>query len=398
VTPPEIVIAAIAGGCAVMAGYKLRDLAADPGNWAVRLICLSLTALTLATILQPLAVRLDQLVGRLDTARVVANCLVLVAAESGRSAFLYMSGPEFQAHRVLRRRAGVLLGCLGAIVVLFAVTPARHHLDEPYVRSHAYYAATPNLLAAPYVALFLAYLTWCAAGSITVAARYAGRAPSGLLRVGLSLLAAGAGTTLGYVLVKVAASIAHARGSVWASPLDTAVAALYGLTAALILLGATICSWGPRVGLDRAWTNLVARRDCRRLAPLWNLVHSAVPDVALLPHPQQPTLRRLRMTVEILDGCAQLSMWAPQRPESAGAVQGRRDKSERAAAALEAGLIRAAAHSKLASPAAAADTGTRLCPGGNREAGAELAWLTRISTALRYESGSEPRRGQTRGR
>ena len=226
-TPPEIVIAAIAAGCAAMAGYKLRDLAADPGNWAVRLICVSLLALTLATVLQPLAARLDQAVGRLDTARVVANCLVLVAAEAGRSAFLYMSGPERQAHRVLRRRAGALLGCLAVILLLFALTPVRHHLDEPFVRSHAYYAATPSLLAAPYVAVFLAYLTWCAAGSIAVAARYAGSAPSGLLRLGLSLLAGGAGTTLGYVLAKVAASVAHANGSAWAGPLDTAVAAFY---------------------------------------------------------------------------------------------------------------------------------------------------------------------------
>jgi len=385
VTPPEIVIAVIAVGCAVMAGYKLRDLAADPENWALRLICVSLIALTLATILQPVAAELDQAVGRLDTTRVLANCLVLVAAESGRSAFLCLSGPEHEAHRVLRRRAATLLGCLVAIVLLFAVTPVRHHLDEPYVRSHAYYAATPNLLAAPYVAVFLAYLTWCAAGSVTVAARYARRASTGLLRLGLSLLTGGAGTALGYVVVKVAASIGHARGSTWASPLDTAVAALYGLASALILLGATICSWGPRVGLESAWTNLVARRDCRRLTPLWNLVHRAVPEVALLPHPRPPTLRRLRMTVEILDGCAQLSRWAPARPEPAGAGQSRCRTSERAAAAIEAELIRAAAHSKLASPATPADTGTRLCPAGDREAGAELTWLTQISTALRYE-------------
>jgi hypothetical protein len=384
-TPPEIVIAVTAGGCAAMAAYKLRDLAADPGNWALRLLCVSLPALTLATILQPLAARLDQLVGRLDTARVVSNCLVLIAAESGRSAFLYMTRPDHEAHRVLRRRTAALAGALATIVVLFAVTPVRHHLDDPYVRSRAYYAATPNLLTAPYVAVFLAYLTWCAAGSISAAAQYARRAPNGLLRLGLNLLAGGAGTTLGYVLVKVAASVAHARGSAWAGPLDTAVAALYGLASALIVLGASICSWGPAVGLDRAWTNLVARRDCRRLVPLWNLVHSAVPEVALLPHPRQPKLRRLRMTVEILDGCAQLSRWAPRRPEPASAGQGRRGSSGRAAAALEAGLIRGAVHNKLTSPATMTDTGTRLCPSGDRDAATGLAWLSRISAALRHE-------------
>jgi hypothetical protein len=380
VTPPEIVIAVVACLCAAMAGSKLRDLAANPGNRALRLLCASLAAVTLATILQPLAARMDQWVGRLDTTRVVADCLVLIAAECGRSAFLYMSHQQQQAYRVARLRAAALLGCLATLAVLFAITPVHHRLDEPYVLSHAYYAATPPPNAAPYVMVYLAYLTWCAVGSLSQTARYARRAPGGLLRLGLSLLAGGVGITLGYVLVKIAASFAHAYGSAWASTLDTAVAASYGLASALILLGATISSWGPRIGLASAWTNFTARRDCRRLTPLWDLVHGAAPEVTLLPHPRQPTLRRLRMTVEILDGCAQLSQWAPQRPIATGT-------SERAAAAVEAALIRAAADARLHSPATGANAGTRLCPPENREAGAEVAWLSRISTALRHQRG-----------
>lgn len=378
-TPPEIVITVIACLCAAMTGSKLRDLTADPGNRALRLLCASLAAITLATVLQPLAPRLDQWVGRLDTTRVVANCLVLIAAEGGRSAFLYMSRPEHLASRVARRRALALLSCIAVIVALFAITPVRHRLGEPYVLSHAYYAATPAPLAAPYTMVFLAYLSWCAAASLRPTASYARRAPGGLLRVGLTLLAGGVGTTLAYVVVKVGASVAHASGSTSASTLDTVVAACYGLASALILLGATISSWGPRVGLASAWTNLKAHRDCRRLQPLWDLVHRAAPEVTLLPHPRQPTLRRLRMTVEILDGCAQLSRWAPQRPAVIG-------NSERAAAAVEAALIRAAADARLRGPAPEAGAGTHLCPPEDREAEAEVAWLSRISTSLRHRA------------
>src|SRR5205814_6071472 len=74
--------------------------------------------------------------------------------------------------------------------------------------------------------------------------------------------------------------------------------------------GATLPSWGPKVGLERLWDAYTARRQCRQLYPLWTLVDSAVPDVTILPHPAEPVLRRARMTVEILDGYVQLSRWA----------------------------------------------------------------------------------------
>src|SRR5215468_1151810 len=109
---------------------------------------------------------------------------------------------------------------------------------------------------------------------------------------------AAAGSLLGvcYATVRV---IEH---TLKLAALEVLITPLYTTTTATLLVAATIPSWGARIGLDRAWANLSARQDCRRLQPLWDLVYRAVPEVALLPHPTRPPLRRVRMIVEILDG------------------------------------------------------------------------------------------------
>jgi Family of unknown function (DUF6545) len=382
-------LAVIALVCWVMAGYKVRDLIRDPGNRPLRYLSLALVAVALSITVQPICQWLDQTVGVLDVGRVVSNGLALTAAGVGQLVLLHMTRTDDAVHRTVRRRITALLVALAVMVVLFLLTPARYSLSDPYVLSHAYYAATPTPAAAPYALVFLAYLGWIAVQWTTLAHRYASMAVRPLLRLGLRLITAGSVLVLAYIAVKVTASIAAAAHQPLAHTLDAVIIPLYTSATTAVLLGATLPSWGPRVGLERLWNNLAARRDCRRLRPLWTLVHQAVPHVALLPHPPQPSLRRIRMTVEILDGYVQLAPWFPaeaatvtrRHAEDAGLSPENRD------AAVEAVVVALAVRDKLADrpPATAAvpvPVGGESEGDGETGAAAEVARLARVAHAL----------------
>src|SRR4051794_11474923 len=68
-------VAAFTASGWVMVLAKLRDLARDRGNLVLRALCLALVAVTGALTVQRMAPLLDQLAGRLDFGRAMANCL-----------------------------------------------------------------------------------------------------------------------------------------------------------------------------------------------------------------------------------------------------------------------------------------------------------------------------------
>jgi len=371
--PIRIALAAVTLACWLMSLYKLRDLRRDPGNQALRYLCLTLVATTLSLTVQPWAPQFDRAVGVLNAGRVLSNCLTLVAAGAGQSFLLYTTHPAVRARPPARRRMLALLVCLSAIAVLFALTPPAYKVTDPYVRSGLYYYSTPTPAAAPYTVVFLAYLVWTLATLTRLGGHqaYARAAPRPLLRFGLRLISAGGVLGLGYVAAKLAAMAATARHTSYPA-LDRSIVALYAAAIAAVLIGATLPSWGTRVGLDRLWDDLAARRDCRRLRPLWRFTHDAVPDVALLPHPTRASLRRVRMTVEILDAYAQLAPWMSPVPD--------RTDPDADAAALAVAVRRHAAGEpfELAAPPyrAAADI-------EDTNAAAQVDWLVRVAAAVR---------------
>jgi hypothetical protein len=378
---------AAALGCWVMTGYKLRQLIGDPGNLPLRQLCLALAAFTLPITIDPFGARLDRAVGMLDVGRVAGACLTMVAAGAAQNVLLYLPDTGEDTRRRVRRRTLTMACCVALTVGLFVLTPARYRLTDPSVRSGAYYTATPTLAAAPYLLVYLGYVAWVALQGALLSVRYAGSATRMLLRLGLRLAAAGSILGLGYLAVKVAASIAATGHSGHLSLADRLTAPLYTTTTATLLVGATIPSWGARIRLDRAWANLAARRDCRRLHPLWELIHQAVPEVALLPHPARPGLRRVRTIVEILDGYVQLAPWATETAaqRARALAAGRPDPD----ASAEAALLRLAARDKRAGqappgdPAVALPAASPLRCDGETDAVAQVTWLTRVARALR---------------
>jgi hypothetical protein len=398
VTSPVVIVGAVVAlTCWVMTLIKLRDLVRDPGNHPLRYLTLTLAALTLSMTVQPLAQWLDQQTGVLDVGRVAANSLVLVGIVAAQSMLMLMTGAGATVRRRIRREWLVMLSAVALILVIFVVTPARYSVSDPYVVSHAYYWQTPTVAAAPYQLVFLSYFTWALWRCSVQVHRYALAARRPLLRVGLRLVRAGCALGFAYIAIKAAAIVVASVTSLSTAPLDRLIVPCYVLAAASILLGATLPSWGPRIGLDRVVGAALALRDCRRLGPLWNLIIDVTPQVTLLPHPREPALRRVRMAVEILDGYALLGPWTSTRTATLaqrtadGSAMSTTDRT----AWVEAAVLADAARRKVTEQPPEPDSTVpipmlHLPPALHDDestTNAHIAWLSRVSAALRIERG-----------
>lgn len=337
--PWEVVTASLAFTCWVMTVVKVRDLIRRPADRALRYLCVVLMSITLALTLQPVAWKLDQWTAVLDLGRVLANCLTLAAVAAGRAMLVTVASPDESARRA-RRPLYWALVWVAAIVGLLVVMPPAYDLADPYVRSREYYYATATPAAAPYGLVYLICLGWACVYLALSTMGYARVAGRPLVRVGMRLISAGVLFAGGYVVVKVAAMVAasvHAPTYLF----DRLIIVCYSCAIVAVLIGSTIASWGPRVGLDRLLDAFLAWNDCRRLRPLWQAVYEAVPQIALLPHPGSPALRRIRLTVEILDGYVLLGGWISPDDEhvARAVVRGRARSVVDSAAEVEAMLL-----------------------------------------------------------
>jgi hypothetical protein len=214
-----------------------------------------------------------------------------------------------------------------------------------------------------------------------------------LLAVGTRLVAVGVLIGLGYVATKLAAMIAASAGASTVV-LDRVVLAQYVVAILVVLIGGTVPAWGPKVGLDRLLDTLLARRDCRRLRPLWQILYDVVPQIALQPRPVKPRLRRIRLTIEILDGYVLLSPWMSARTErevrrhAGHHPPGRFDPE----AAVAAEMLALAVSRKRAGlppvddPAAIRGFLEPAPEDGHANAAAQVQWLARIARAMRRHS------------
>jgi hypothetical protein len=389
--------------CWGMSLYKLRDLSRDPGNRPLRALCLALVAITLSLTIQPLAPAIDQYFGVVDLARVASNCLSLICATAAGAFLLYMTSSDTPTRRQVRRRVTTLGVTVAVIIALFILTPPAASLTDPRVRSGEYYGDPFN---APFMYAYLAYLGWSLAQVVILATRYARIAHRPLLRFGLRLIAAGAAWGLGYVAAKLVAVVA---GALWPGSVlitDAVVVLCFTTSILLVLIGSTIPSWGPRVGLDRIWIWAGALRDCYRLRPLWSAIHGVLPEIALLPTPdgprelaafaRDPSLRRVRMTVEILDGYASVRPWMSEQvfTEAQRTAQEMGLVGDQLDVAVEAAVIAAALTVRRRGwPAAEDAVGVPMLPtgprtpdqvdGNNSGAAEQVTWLTQVARAYR---------------
>ena len=399
-----VIVALLTVICWGMALYKLSHLIRDPASRPLRALCLALCAITGSLTAQRLARWLDQLAGALDFGRVTANCLTLLAAAGGQAFLLYLTSADEPVRRRVRRLAAGTATCIAAVIALYAITPPRYPVTDPYVRSGAYYH-TPAPLIASYVFVHLGYVAW-SCWQITLLARgYARLATRPLLRLGLRLIVAGSVVALVYVAVKLANMALWRVAARLPGLSESIIVVCFTAAILLILVGATIPSWGPLVGLERLVTWLAARRALRELAPLWTALHQVNPQIALLPEPggwsapiqlaREARLRLVRRVVEIRDGYLALRPYA-----EAGAQSAARRHAERAGldgevlqAAVEAAVIAVAVARQRAGCPARPDSGRTPLdgagPAGRTGAGnpaVEVAWLIQVARAYAASS------------
>jgi hypothetical protein len=381
-TPLAILWAGVVG--------KLPALRQQPDNRALRAYWLSLLALALAVtvLLPPVHLALDATTGVANIARLLGHGLALASACAAQAFLLYSSYPEAAARPRVRRRAWALVATLAPMATLFGLGQVHHETLDFIGR---YGTATPILV---YWLLFLAYLGLALVDVVRLAWRWAGLTDRAVLRLGLRLTGAGAGTGLlyvGYDLLFLAASQldrAHLLGD---QPLITQ--ALIAAAVVLIVLGSTMPAWGPRVGLPRLLRWASRYRAHRRLYPLWRRLCQAVPEIALVPPPapwrDALALRNLdfdlhRRIIEIRD--ARLALRPYLRPQVAdtaarlGRLAGL--DSEELRAVVEAASLAAAVEAKAQGwPATGART---LAAPGGADLESESSWLVRVAAAYTH--------------
>jgi hypothetical protein len=180
--------------------------------------------------------------------------------------------------------------CLTVIVILFAATPPPTTVDDPRVRSGEYYS---DAYTAPFFWVYLVFLTWLLVQITVLSTRYARIAHRPLLRFGLRTIAFGALWGLAYVVMRMIAAVVAVLepGRRLPLPIDAGVVLSFTTSILLVLIGSTIPSWGPLLRVDRLWF---------RVAALFRGAAERVRDASL---------RRVRITMEILDGYAMLRPW-----------------------------------------------------------------------------------------
>jgi hypothetical protein len=292
--------------------YKLRDLRRDPGNPALRAICVVLAALTGAVLVgwDPVYVGLDRLTGVPNLAKPVEHALALTAAAAVQVLFLNLGDPH-----TARQHARVRWAALGVVLAVMAVAFALGDFDVEAPATFAtLYADDPNIVW--YMLVYLSYLALAMIDIFRSSTQYARHATPRLLRWGIWLLAIGSVIGLAYVTHKAGFITARRLGRTppWSEAGGSRLLITSGI--AFVTAGLVLPSAGAAVLELLRWPSRY--RLHRQLHPLWADITTAVPEVVLYQAnrrrfiPRRITSALYRLVIEIHDG--QLQLQAYLRP------------------------------------------------------------------------------------
>lgn len=318
--------------------------------------------------------------------RLLSNVCTLVAAFGLLHLMLYASHPPEQVPAKMRVRLVTLLVAVGVMAVMFFASspPTGTGIFTGLYRSQ------PTL--AVYVVVYASYLGSAVVDLAALALRSI-RGARAWLRLGMILIVAGCVLAAGYLIEKVIGVVSELVTAATAELYCPSAFATVGCTFAvgmpafavlLIILGATLPTLGPR--LEHLIRGFWYRRCLRRLGPLWETLHEALPDIALAtPDRPLPGSELLyRRVIAIRDGLLALQ---PYRDPAD--TREHRDQAnaagltgQRRAAAVEAADIRAALHRRRHDmpPLGYAVDGDAAT--AQDDLASELRWLTQVSDAL----------------
>jgi hypothetical protein len=310
--------------------YKLPVLwrpLARPGLRAHWFAHLAL-ALALTFLLHPTYLAIDAALGIPNLARLLGHASVLVAGWCVTVYFVHLTLPADRAGAETRRGGLVLVAALVLLGLFFRLASIG---EEDAVDFTGHFAGRPFVLE--YRLVFLAYLAWTMVVLITLGRRYAPLARDRpALALGLRLLGLAGWVALGYVVHEGAWATSSRLGIHYPVPQpELTKELLMAASISLLLIGATLPAWGPRVGIPGLYRWALQYQACRRLYPLWRDLCRALPELALVPPPspladalalQGIGLRLVRRVVEIRDCRPALRTYVPSHVARLACVRG----------------------------------------------------------------------------
>jgi hypothetical protein len=155
------------------------------------------------------------------------------------------------------------------------------------------------------------------------------------------------------------------------------------VAAVLVLAGATLPTWGPRLGVPALWGWFRDYRTYLGLRPLWLALYRANPQIALVPplpfvldvvSLRDLDMRLYRRVIEIRDGRLAL------QPYLVPGVVGTSGRAQDAVA--EAATLDAAVRARASGSAPVTSTHAVAVPGGH-DLESDIAFLTEVAKAYR---------------
>ncbi|MCE7006447.1 hypothetical protein LWC34_26995 [Kibdelosporangium philippinense] len=278
----------------------------------------------------------------------------------------------------------VVVGVAITVLFVLADTP----VDD--VRFAGRYAAEPWVLE--YWLVFMAGLLPAFIRTTVLCWRYGGLSGTFTGKLGLRMVSAGITSSLLYHVHKALFFAAARFDLAYPKGFGGLLDRMLPLLAAIfVLVGATMPTWAPKLGLNALVDWLAKLRTFHRLRPLWLALYQATPQIALIPPrsalaevllPNDLDLRLYRRVIEIRDGRLALQPYLDP-----GSAAGADD------ALVEATMLAAAIAAKRAG-APTRDNETVPVAGG-RDLESDTAFLMDVARAFRKVSPArEPVPGQ----
>ena len=376
------------------AASKLPAVRRQPGARAPRALFWTLLALAIGWtfLTDTVAQAAARLVGVERIGQLLADSFALATGCGTQAMLVYLTHDDDTGRRLMRPRLLALAAAIALMATAFFLERPREltgQLPVDYGTSDFYLAySAPYLIFLAYIFVGITRLCWRSAQEV---------AGAPFLAAGLRLIAVGGSFGMLYVALRAGyISLARATGSTrLGEAYSTLSDGVVAVTTIVVIIGATLPSWAPRLALFR---------DVRQLSPLWRVLIRRFPELALAPAPS-PVVevlpvgdvprRRNRRVIEILD--ARLELRRRFRP--AVAAQARRRASEAGlrgedlAATVEAARIAVALReSETAAPGASVEhpagpvheeLGVHAVTGG-ADLEDEATWLRKVSGAFSH--------------
>ncbi|MBW4717287.1 MAB_1171c family putative transporter [Saccharothrix obliqua] len=359
-TPANWVQLGLIAASGLACAYRFRSLRRHAGDPTARAIFLGLLSLTLVFLigLPQFYWPVHRLLGGVPLMpQLVQHCFAMLVAYYAEVFMVRVA--TTRPDRAVRRRQRLLLMAFVLLGVCYVVGPLRLGLPILAPDGHADFTITAYVLAwQSYACLVLVDIVqlWWRRPAIT--GRY--------LRIGVTMMAAGAAVALFQVAHKVAYQVTvNAGGRLpWQENGSYGIQAVLLVPAtALLMVGVTLPSWGPRAA--RRWARL---RSYRRMAPLARAVREACPEIAT-DRPLRFQVRYQQRVIGIRDALIGPLRPFLREPEPGG------DARAEARVIAEAIRLKRAEGLPVGGPAPVLTAGADL--------DADAAWLARVSDAYR---------------